>query len=89
MLRSHHNSLYEQFRRQHRQRHQKRQKILIVPLSHTRANPRAVVVKFLDTGTAVLAVNCSRRAVNVTGVAEFEGQVVTLDNDAVVFLEVT
>jgi hypothetical protein len=48
-----------------------------------------VVVKFLDTGTAVLAVNCSRRAVNVTGVAEFEGQVVTLDNDAVVFLEVT
>lgn len=89
MLRSHDNSLYEQFRRKDCQNNQKRQKVLVVPFGHAGANPGTVVVELFDTGAAVLAVDSSRRTVDVASVTKFQGQIVTLDDHAVVFLKVS
>jgi hypothetical protein len=46
------------------------------------------MVKLLYACVAVFAVDCSWRAVDVAGVAEFEWEVVAFDDCAVVFLEI-
>lgn len=46
------------------------------------------MIKLLYAGIAVLAVDCSRRAVDVAGVAEFKLKVVAFDDCSVAFLEI-
>jgi hypothetical protein len=47
------------------------------------------MIELLYAGVAVLAVNCSWRAVDVAGVAEFKLEVVAFDDCAVTFLEIS
>jgi hypothetical protein len=81
-------SLYEQFSGHNGEQNQKGQKVLIISLSNTGANPRTVMIELLYAGVTVLAVYCSWRAVDVAGVAEFKLKVVAFDDCAVAFLEI-